>query len=156
MHRLDAVLKNRQHKIQIGDNKNLVDWAYAGNIADAHLLAADRLPTPGGVETPHAVAGQVFFVTNGSPLPGWDFSRMVWRELGAPPEDLEPRSVTMVPRWLALFLARVAGVFCRAFGISTEFTAFAVQYTTATQWYNIDKVRRTQYNSRCCRSLTMR
>ena len=40
----DTVLKQGQHKVQIGDNKNLVDWAYAGNIADAHILAADRLP----------------------------------------------------------------------------------------------------------------
>lgn len=60
-------------------------------------------------------------MTHGSPLPGWDFSRMVWQELGAPPEDLEARNVTTIPGWLALFLARIVGVFCNVFGTSTEF-----------------------------------
>lgn len=145
MHRLDTVLKQGQHKVQIGDNKNLVDWAYAGNVADAHLLAADRLPSPGSPDaatTPHPVAGQVFFITNGSPLPNWDFTRMVWRALGARPEDLDPKNVTKIPRWLALALAHVAEAVCRLLGTSTEFTVFAVQYSTATQWYNIDKARR--------------
>ncbi|KAF8493822.1 C-3 sterol dehydrogenase [Gautieria morchelliformis] len=32
-----------QAKIQIGANDNLVDWTYVGNVAKAHLLAADRL-----------------------------------------------------------------------------------------------------------------
>ncbi|GJE87316.1 C-3 sterol dehydrogenase [Phanerochaete sordida] len=143
MHRLDTILKQGQHKVQIGNNKNLVDWAYAGNVADAHLLAADRLPAPDAADAsmPHAVAGHAFFVTNGSPLPNWDFTRMVWRALGAPPRDLDPRNVTVLPRWLALSIARVAQAVCRLLGTSTELTVFAVQYSTATQWYNIDKAR---------------
>lgn len=149
MHRLDTVLKKGQHKVQIGDNKNLVDWAYAGNIADAHVLAADRLPRPGDPSAsakPHAVGGQIFFVTNGSPVPNWDFTRMVWRALGAPPQDLDPKSVTKVPRLLALVLAHVAEAFCKLLGTSTEFTVFAVQYTTATQWYNIEKASAKQFH----------
>lgn len=31
---------------QIGDNTNLFDWTYVGNVAHAHLLAADKLDTP--------------------------------------------------------------------------------------------------------------
>ncbi|KAF9527541.1 C-3 sterol dehydrogenase [Crepidotus variabilis] len=31
---------------QIGDNTNLFDWTYVGNVAHAHLLAADKLETP--------------------------------------------------------------------------------------------------------------
>ncbi|KAL7419024.1 erg26, C-3 sterol dehydrogenase [Cryptotrichosporon argae] len=37
------VVKNGQTKWQIGNNENLFDWTYVGNVAHAHLLAADRL-----------------------------------------------------------------------------------------------------------------
>lgn len=37
------VLKNGQHRIQIGSNKNLFDWTYVDNVVHAHLLAASRL-----------------------------------------------------------------------------------------------------------------
>lgn len=40
---LVSVLKNKQTGYQIGDNTNLFDWTYVGNVAHAHLLAADRL-----------------------------------------------------------------------------------------------------------------
>ena len=35
-----------QTHFQIGDNTNLFDWTYVGNVARAHLLAADKLDTP--------------------------------------------------------------------------------------------------------------
>lgn len=35
-----------QTHFQIGDNTNLFDWTYVGNVAHAHLLAADKLETP--------------------------------------------------------------------------------------------------------------
>ena len=46
MHGLMQVFKNRQTHFQIGDNDNLFDWTYVTNVADAHLLAADRLTSP--------------------------------------------------------------------------------------------------------------
>ena len=146
-HRLATALKNGQHKVQLGDNRNLIDWVYAGNVADAHVLAADRLPSStlsdtGGHSRDDPVAGQVFIITNGSPMPAYDFSRMVWRALGAPETDLDPRNVVKIPRWLSLWLATVAETWCKLTGTSTEFTRFAATFATATQWYNIDKVRR--------------
>lgn len=38
-----SVITNGQTRFQIGDNDNLFDWTYVGNVAHAHLLAADRL-----------------------------------------------------------------------------------------------------------------
>ncbi len=38
-----TVVANNQTKFQIGNNDNLFDWTYVGNVAHAHLLAADRL-----------------------------------------------------------------------------------------------------------------
>jgi sterol-4alpha-carboxylate 3-dehydrogenase (decarboxylating) len=142
MHRLATVLERGQHKIQIGDNTNLVDWVYVGNVADAHILASDLLPTrTDEALTPHQVAGHVFFVTNDTPLPGWNFSRMIWRELGAPEKDLDSKNVIKISRTMALFMAAIAEIWCKVSGGSTEFTRFAVQYVTATQYYDISKVK---------------
>ncbi|RDB17936.1 Sterol-4-alpha-carboxylate 3-dehydrogenase, decarboxylating [Hypsizygus marmoreus] len=43
---LYQVYERGQTHFQIGDNTNLFDWTYVGNVARAHLLAADRLDTP--------------------------------------------------------------------------------------------------------------
>ncbi|KAI0059541.1 C-3 sterol dehydrogenase [Artomyces pyxidatus] len=42
------VLEEGKAHFQIGDNTNLFDWTYVGNVAYAHILAADKLvpPTP--------------------------------------------------------------------------------------------------------------
>ncbi|KAH6912556.1 C-3 sterol dehydrogenase [Coprinopsis sp. MPI-PUGE-AT-0042] len=43
---LYKVYEDNKTHFQIGDNTNLFDWTYVGNVAKAHLLAADRLETP--------------------------------------------------------------------------------------------------------------
>ncbi|TFY80427.1 hypothetical protein EWM64_g3586 [Hericium alpestre] len=141
--RMVRALAEGQHKVQIGNNTNLIDWAYVGNVADAHLLAADRLP-PNGVDAPFSdasVAGQVFFITNGTPMPSWDVTRKIWRELGAPAADLNPKNVTKIPVWLALCMAYVAEFWAWLTRGTTEFNRYAVLFTSITQWYNIDKAR---------------
>lgn len=131
--RLAKVLNDGQQNVQIGDNSNLVDYLYAGNAADAHVLAAERL-----FDAPLTVAGEVFFITNGSPMRQWDFSRMVWRELG----DDGSKTAIVIPRSIGLILATLAELWCRITGTKTEFNRFSVRYVTATQWYNIDKAKK--------------
>ncbi|GLB38478.1 putative C-3 sterol dehydrogenase [Lyophyllum shimeji] len=43
---LYQVYERNQTHFQIGDNTNLFDWTYVGNVARAHILAADKLETP--------------------------------------------------------------------------------------------------------------
>ncbi|KAF4590102.1 erg26, C-3 sterol dehydrogenase [Pleurotus pulmonarius] len=43
---LYQVYERGQTHFQIGDNNNLFDWTYVGNVAYAHLLAADKLQEP--------------------------------------------------------------------------------------------------------------
>lgn len=43
---LARVAENGQTSFQIGDNVNLFDWTYVGNVVKAHLLAADKLLDP--------------------------------------------------------------------------------------------------------------
>ncbi|KAI9443103.1 C-3 sterol dehydrogenase [Lactarius indigo] len=49
------VLKEGRSHFQIGDNTNLFDWTYVGNVAYAHILAADKL-VPQPPSTPEQVA----------------------------------------------------------------------------------------------------
>jgi nucleoside-diphosphate-sugar epimerase len=51
---------------RIGTEEKLIDSVYIDNAADAHLLAADRL-APGS-----PIAGKVYFITQGEPVPLWD------------------------------------------------------------------------------------
>lgn len=43
---LYQVYERGQTHYQIGENNNLFDWTYVGNVARAHLLAADKLDLP--------------------------------------------------------------------------------------------------------------
>ncbi|KAF9454731.1 C-3 sterol dehydrogenase [Macrolepiota fuliginosa MF-IS2] len=43
---LYQVYERNQTHFQIGDNTNLFDWTYVGNVAKSHLLAADKLDSP--------------------------------------------------------------------------------------------------------------
>jgi nucleoside-diphosphate-sugar epimerase len=51
----------------VGDGKNIVDFTYVENAALAHLLASKKL-------APNSeISGKAFFITNGEPMPAWDF-----------------------------------------------------------------------------------
>ena len=139
-----------RHNIQIGDNASLVDVVYAGNAADAHLLAADLLPSPSSAslapstgtspssstQKTHLIAGQVFFITNGTPVRPYDFARLFMKELG----DDGSKTIVKVPRLVALALAFLAEAWGKVTGGHTRFTRFAVRMMTDNNWFNIDKV----------------
>jgi sterol-4alpha-carboxylate 3-dehydrogenase (decarboxylating) len=46
MHGIYQVYERGQTHFQIGDNNNMFDWTYVGNVAHAHILAADKLVLP--------------------------------------------------------------------------------------------------------------
>ncbi|KAJ7123074.1 3-beta hydroxysteroid dehydrogenase/isomerase family-domain-containing protein, partial [Mycena epipterygia] len=74
--RLAEVYEKKQHRMQIGDNANLVDYAYVGNVAHAHVLACTKL-----ISQPELVSGQTFFITNDQPILQWDFARLTFCRL---------------------------------------------------------------------------
>lgn len=71
------VCERGQHRFQIGNNQSLMDFTYVGNVAYAHVLAAEKLAIPDS-----GAAGQAFNLTNGTPVPFWDFASRVWTENG--------------------------------------------------------------------------
>ncbi|EGN96404.1 hypothetical protein SERLA73DRAFT_112704 [Serpula lacrymans var. lacrymans S7.3] len=131
---MNVMLTGRSH-IQIGDNKNLFDWTYIGNAAQAHLLAADRLSPS---HPKHSqVAGQAFFITNGDPRCWWDFPRALWKEAGYHSE----KSTLVIPRGIAYILASVIEFFSRLLGKEPSLTRMRVTYICSTRCCDITKAR---------------
>jgi sterol-4alpha-carboxylate 3-dehydrogenase (decarboxylating) len=85
------------------------------------------------------IAGQVFIVTNGEPVPFWSVPRFVWRMTNG---YVAPY-IFVLPRSLTLFLAPLWESGAKLCGISPEpFTSTNIIYVTAIRYHNIEKTRR--------------
>jgi nucleoside-diphosphate-sugar epimerase len=117
---------------RIGRRRNLVDSTYIDDAAEAHLLAADRL-APGS-----AIAGKVYFISQGEPWPVWD---LINRMLEA--AQLPPVTRTVPPALAHLTAAICEGV-SRALRLRDEppLTRFLVREMSSAHWFNIDAARR--------------
>jgi len=76
-----------KNRFQIGSGDNLFDWTYVGNVARAHILAAKVLllqSSSASRTTLPRVDGEAFFITNGDPMPFWDFVRAIGDAAGFP------------------------------------------------------------------------
>ena len=80
----------------IGDGLNMWDVTYVGNIADAHVLAAENLVSS------KTAAGEAFFVSNNEPIAFRDLCLAVWAQFRHyPPFEMR------VPAGLAVFTGYV-------------------------------------------------
>jgi nucleoside-diphosphate-sugar epimerase len=117
---------------RIGSRPNLVDTVYVDNAADAHLLAADRL-SPGS-----PVAGRVYFISQGEPVPMWEMVNRLLHAAGAP-------AVTRaIPAWLAMALAWGFENAHRLTNNPREprLTRFVVRELSTAHWFDISAARR--------------
>ena len=60
----------------IGDGKNIIDWTYIDNAAQAHILAAKKL-----MEN-HSIAGKTFFISQGQPIGLWELVNHILESAG--------------------------------------------------------------------------
>ncbi|GAA5824017.1 hypothetical protein JCM5353_007060 [Sporobolomyces roseus] len=84
------------------------------------------------------VAGQAFFVTNGSPIPFWDFPRAVW----AAYNKHEPSFVIPLPAPVGLMFAGIGETIAGLMGKTPNLTRGKVVYSTVNRYYNIERARR--------------
>jgi 2-alkyl-3-oxoalkanoate reductase len=109
-----------------------IDATFIDNAADAHLLAADKLG-PGS-----AIAGKVYFIAQGEPIPLWELVNGILKAA-----DLPPVTRTISPR-----LASFAGLACegayRLLGRSDEppMTRFVARELSTAHWFNLEAARR--------------
>ncbi|KAG2009849.1 D-lactaldehyde dehydrogenase [Coprinopsis cinerea AmutBmut pab1-1] len=82
---LYQVYERNQTHFQIGDNTNLFDWTYVGNVAHAHILAADKLDQPPPAP-PLATLEKVPLSMD--EVPGYNDAELAMLEEPLPPIDL--------------------------------------------------------------------
>lgn len=135
--------KKGQTKFQLGDNTNLFDFSYVGNIAYGHILAAMALLNTQALPTlpldHEKVDGEAFFMTNDEPLYFWDFARMVWAAAG---DTTEPSQVWVINKEMGLMIASLIEWVFWLMGRKPNLTRKLVNYSSMTRYYNIDKAKR--------------
>ena len=124
---------------RIGSRAKLIDTVYVDNAAEAHLLAAERL-APGS-----PVAGKVYFISQGEPVPMWEMVNRLLEAAGAPPVT------RTVPVWLAMALAWGFETANRLTGNQREprLTRFVVRELSTAHWFDISAARRDLGFSPC-------
>jgi nucleoside-diphosphate-sugar epimerase len=117
---------------RIGKRDPLVDTIYIDNAADAHLLAADRL-FPGS-----RIAGKVYFLSQGDPVPLWSLVNQILRAA-----DLPPVTRTISPA-AAVAAGAILEAIYRTLHLPGEppMTRFLAHQLSTAHWFNIDAARR--------------
>jgi 2-alkyl-3-oxoalkanoate reductase len=117
---------------RIGRQRKMIDTTYIDNAAEAHLLAAEQL-RPGS-----AIAGKVYFISQGEPREIWE---MVNSLLTAAGVAAVRRSV---PQPAALALAFFLELIHHLTGNAKEprLTRFVVREMCAAHWFDITAARR--------------
>lgn len=133
-----------QTKFQLGENDNMFDFTYVGNVAYAHILGAIALLHTHklGVEPldHERVDGEAFFITNGQPIYFWDFARMLWRAAG---DSTTKEQIWVIQKDTGLLLATlIEWGFWLAGGWTPNLTRKKVKYSCMTRYFNIDKARK--------------
>lgn len=138
---LRTVAKLGQSKFQLGDNNNLFDWTYAGNVADAHVLASQKLFN---TEDAPKVSGEAFFITNDEPAYFWALARTVWKADG----HVDKR-VIVLSRPVAILAGYLSEFFSKLLGKEPGLTPFRAKVVCATRYHNISKAKKLLgYNPR--------
>lgn len=122
-----------QSKFQLGDNNNLFDWTYAGNVADAHVLAAQKILQP---EHASKLGGEVFFVTNDAPVYFWTLARTVWKADG----HIDKYNIVL-NRPVALLAGYLSEYVSKILKKEPGLTPFRVKITCATRYHDITKAK---------------
>lgn len=133
-------------KMQLGDNDNLFDFTYVGNVAYAHMLAGHRLlatygryeSNQGGPLDHERVDGEAFNITNDSPLYFWDVTRAMWALID---RVVEPHEVWSLPEGLLGTIGELAEAVMGLFGKTPRLTRRMVRYSCMTRYYSIEKAK---------------
>jgi sterol-4alpha-carboxylate 3-dehydrogenase (decarboxylating) len=132
-----AKARNGQLRFQIGRGVWLSDYTYVSNLTDAVLLADEALAKDG---LNSIAAGQAYFITNGEPMPFWDFIRKVAARLGFPPVKYRaPKSLVYV---IAAVMEGIDTLKGGTLNAEDGLTRFAIRYMCTHHYFSIEKARR--------------
>jgi 2-alkyl-3-oxoalkanoate reductase len=126
--------KSGKLKMGVGGQSRLSDFTYIDNLIQGVLLADASLISNG------KAAGQAYFITNGEPIPFWQFVDKFLEALDYPTiKGYVPYGVAYVAAALAEFVDTLKGG-----GINPEngLSRFAVRYMCTHHYFSIDKAKR--------------
>ncbi|OKL63207.1 hypothetical protein UA08_01149 [Talaromyces atroroseus] len=141
-----AVARQGRSRFQMGDGQNLFDFVYAGNLADAHLLAARAMLAANG-QNPHpadapAVDGECFNITNDDPWLFWDFQRAISARVGLP---VSPEDIIVIPKWVGLAMGFISEwvVWAWSWGSrGPNMTQEGIRFSTMIRTLSVEKAKR--------------
>lgn len=122
-------------KYIIGSGDNLMDFTYVGNVATAHLEAANALTLTS------VVAGQAYFITNGEPVPFWTMMGDVCEGLGYErPRIKLPFALILL---VAVFFEYIIRPVCRPFvELKSDFSVNRILIATTYRTFSIAKAKK--------------
>lgn len=131
-------LDRGQTKFQLGDNSNMADFTYIVNAAYAHIIAAERLlAMPVDKEKSlDTVDGEAYFITNGQPVPFWDFVRAVWAAKG----HVAPYHIVL-PKSISSFAGGASELVGWLLGKEPGLTRQKVKLSTCQRYFDIRKAK---------------
>ncbi len=136
---MPALLKQAQSgrlRVQVGRGVWLSDYTFVSNLIDAVILADEALAN--GPES--VAAGEAYFITNGEPMPFWDFVRKVAARLGFPPIKYRaPKSLVYAIAAVKEGIDTLKGGTLNA---EDGLTRFAIRYMCTHHYFSIEKARR--------------
>ena len=128
--------KEGKLRFQIGRGSWKSDYTYVDNLIDACMLADAKL------DNQSRISGQAYFITNGEPMPFWDFVRAIVKRL-----DLPAMSDTSIPHQPVLAPAYAREWFDTyvrggTVGVEDGFTPFAISYMCTHHYFSIERARK--------------
>lgn len=122
------IVKNAKHgmNIRLGNGKAQFSHVFSGNVAYAHILAAEHL----ALDSP--VSGQVYFITDHDTGNFFDFMNPYLEQMGIPVPKI---SIPRVP-------ANILAWFAEKFSPRSNFNRFSVYCTCVDQTFVYDKATR--------------
>lgn len=118
--------------VKVGAGKNLVDLTFIDDCVSAHVLAAEALSA-----RPSA-GGRAYFISQGTPVPLWDWIDRVLALHGLPPVRRRMSLAT------AVALATFAETAWRTLGLRSDppLTRFLAEEMATDHWFDISAARR--------------
>ena len=131
-HLVPRIIARAKRLVRVGDGKNLVDTIYIDNAVDAHILAADRL------EENHKLSGNVYFISQGEPVPLWDMVNDILKAAGFAPVK---RSISRRMAWV---IGAMLEACYKLFKLSGEpqMTRFVAEELATAHWFDISAAKK--------------
>lgn len=147
-------------RLQVGDGTNRISVTYAYNSAWAHIEAARRLvgaheELPSPAVFPHApstshhtryarhgpegVAGEAFNISDGPPVPYWDWCRLMWQHAGYRVPAPGSAELKVLTKEQGARKAWRDGWIAWALGREPAVGKMFAWMTTASRWYDTTK-----------------